>query len=232
VSAVQAYSARIAALQTLYNGAVWMLEGSVLAHAYVEHMLLPQVLGLFVGGIPRVSGMTLHYDAGKREWYVSTEGSNFLMLYAQETGLAIDRRRCYTTNVMELMVCLGLEAVCGVFANGDMARSLGIANASCKLLVDHLSSRGTWRGVNRTSITVGAAVLASVTIEDPVDRRGAETAPRRPEAHPARVLRRDAGQPQRQFGQRADRRTDNVRDERHVGDSEHGRPDVRAGALN
>ena len=50
----------------------------------------------------------------------------------------------------------------------DLARSLGVNNASCKLLVDHLSSRGVWRGVNRTSIIVGAAVLASVTVEDPI----------------------------------------------------------------
>jgi hypothetical protein len=50
----------------------------------------------------------------------------------------------------------------------DLARSLGVNNASCKLLVDQLSSRGVWRGVNRTSIIVGAAVLASVTVEDPI----------------------------------------------------------------
>ena len=31
-----------------------------------------------------------------------------------------------------------------------------------------MASRGVWRGVNRTSIIVGAAVLASVTVEDPI----------------------------------------------------------------
>ena len=51
---------------------------------------------------------------------------------------------------------------------GDLSRSLGVNNASCKLLVDQLASRGVWRGVNRTSIIVGAAVLASVTVEDPI----------------------------------------------------------------
>lgn len=56
------------------------------------------------------------------------------------------------------------EAVCAMFSpggllrgrppqlNGDLARSLGVNNASCKLLVDHLSSRGSWRGVNRTRL--------------------------------------------------------------------------------
>jgi hypothetical protein len=39
-----------------------------------------------------------------------------------------------------------------------------VACGGCKLLVDHLSSRGVWRGVNRTSILVHNAVLASITI--------------------------------------------------------------------
>ena len=134
----------------------------------MHHLLLPQVLAVPVGGIPRVTSMSLHHEAGPNEWYVCTEGSNFLGLYTAWNGLAIDRRRCFTTNVMEILACLGLEAVCSVFSNGDLARSLGVNNASCKLLVDHLSSRGTWRGVNRTSIIVGAAVLASVTVEDPI----------------------------------------------------------------
>ena len=69
---------------------------------------------------------------------------------------------------MEILACLGLEAVCAMFSNGDLSQSLGVNNASCKLLVDQLSSRGVWRGVNRTSIIVGAAVLASVTVEDPI----------------------------------------------------------------
>lgn len=33
---------------------------------------------------------------------------------------------------------------------------------------DHLASRGNWRGVNRTSILVPNAVLASATVEDPI----------------------------------------------------------------
>lgn len=35
-------------------------------------------------------------------------------------------------------------------------------------MVDHLASRGHWRGVNRTSILNPTAVLASATIEDPI----------------------------------------------------------------
>lgn len=43
--------------------------------------------------------------------------------------------------------------------------------ASCKLLVDHLASRGCWRGVNRTAVTAlggATAVLAAATVEDPL----------------------------------------------------------------
>ena len=72
---------------------------------------------------------------------------------------------------MEMLGCLGLEAVCRLFSNGDLARSLGVNNASCKLLVDHLASRGAWRGVNRTAVTAlggASAVLAAATVEDPM----------------------------------------------------------------
>ena len=74
--------------------------------------------------------MILHCDNARNEWYISTEGSNFLALYMIQNGLCIDCRRCFTTNIMEILACLGLEAVCGIFSNGDLARSLGVNNAS------------------------------------------------------------------------------------------------------
>ena len=96
-------------------------------------------------------------------------GFNFLSLLTTRNGLAVDRRRCLTTNTVELLSVLGLEAVSNLFGNGTLASSLGVNNASVRLLVDHLASRGDWRGVNRTSIIVPHAVLASATIEDPID---------------------------------------------------------------
>ena len=168
VRSLPAHSSRNETLGWLYNAAVWHLKGPSLARSYLSHWLLPQLLSTPLGGIPRITGITLHWDSAADEWYVSTEGSNFLALYAARNGLAIDRSRCFTTNVLEILSALGLEAVCAVFSNGDLARSLGVNNASCKLLVDHLSSRGAWRGVNRTSIIVNSAVLASITVEDPI----------------------------------------------------------------
>jgi hypothetical protein len=181
VTGVPAYSSRIAVVQQLYNDAVWTLQGSQLAGAYVEHLLLPQVMALPIGGIPRVTGMTLHYDAARNEWYVSTEGSNFLLLYTQETGLAINRRRCYTTNVMELIACLGLEAVCGVYANGDMARSLGIANSVSI-------------GVNQNVRTFRASVYVPIHTNGNTDRERQLQAPRGPSVQSGDVAGRQSHQ--------------------------------------
>jgi hypothetical protein len=202
-------SSRDEMLDWLYTAVVWHLRGPYVAHAWprrrrasapprrhMEHLLLPQMIGSPVGGIPRLTGMTLHHDVARREWYLCTDGSNFVGLYTQWNGLAIDRRRCFTTNQASFCFpsnrCLPPTssrsthawasrpcAPCSrtaiwpvhwghAFAYGGAKAWLRVNNASCKLLVDHLSSRGTWRGVNRTSIIVSAAVLASVTVEDPI----------------------------------------------------------------
>ena len=36
------------------------------------------------------------------------EGSNFLALHTTYNGLCLDKARCFTTNVMEILGCLGL----------------------------------------------------------------------------------------------------------------------------
>jgi hypothetical protein len=105
-------------MQCLYNNVLWHLNGDVMAMAYIQHMFVPQMLATPIGGIPNITGMTLHFDSATTEWYVSSEGSNFLALYTAPTGLCIDRRRCFTTNVLEILSCLGLEAVCAMFTNG------------------------------------------------------------------------------------------------------------------
>jgi hypothetical protein len=168
---VQEYSAQTARndeLQKYYNAVVWYLKPRGVSLAYLRHLLTPQMLSTPTGGIPRVQQMALHHDAARAEFYLSTEGSNFLGLLTTRNGLAIDRRRCLTTNTVELLSVLGLEALCELFGNGSLSSSLGVNNASVRLVVDHLASRGNWRGVNRTSILVPHAVIASATIEDPI----------------------------------------------------------------
>ena len=84
---------------------------------------------------------TLRSESTGDEWYISTEGSNLATLY-MEPGLALQRDRCLTTSIPEMLAAFGLEAVCWIFSNGSLAESLGVNNASCRLLVDHMASRG------------------------------------------------------------------------------------------
>ena len=287
-----AQSSRNETLQWLFTSAVWHLKGPSMARAYLELMVLPQIMTSPVGGIPRPGDRRTtrahgflpaghRHDAALRRrtagvlpvhgprrakptgWFRSpgTEGSNFVALYTMRNGLAIDRRRCFTTNMSpgrrsrhrferfgrlggtEILSTLGLEAVCAMFTNGDppmssahrpcgsprsgpvpggeqrqlpvVVRAIAGGRWSAKP-VDHLSSRGAWRGVNRTSIIVGAAVLASVTVEDPIARRRASDilvglARPRCQAHPSRRVQWRAGQSRGKLRQCSNGRADCLR---------------------
>lgn len=93
-----------------------------MAEAYIRHLMLPQVLYTQISGIAGVSTMIIHDERvhGERQFYASTEGSNFRALYVRQTPFipipSINRKRCMTTNILEVHTCLGLEAVCWLFS--------------------------------------------------------------------------------------------------------------------
>jgi hypothetical protein len=111
IQQLPAHSSRNETIAWLYNAVVWYLKPHRLLAAYLRHLLLPRLLQTPVCGIPGVSHMTLHYDGERREHYVSTEGSNFTALFMLNNGLAVDRRRCLTTNILEIHAVLPLFCV-------------------------------------------------------------------------------------------------------------------------
>jgi hypothetical protein len=153
---LQAHTSRCETLQWLMTAIVWHIAGVHMARAYVQNVMIPTLMQTPICGLSHITQMTVHYEAAHDEWYVSTEGSNLLEMCMPRAGtfhkLHLCRSRCLTTNIPEIIACFGLEAVCWMFSNGSLASSLGVSNASCRLLVDHMASRGLWRGVNRTSI--------------------------------------------------------------------------------
>lgn len=164
-------------IQRLMNAAVWAIAGPIFARSYIENLLIAHVERLPICGLDGIRNIIVHRDAATSEWYISTEGSNMEQLFSPGNrpstsaaplwDLAIDRSRCMSTDIVEMQTCFGLEAVCWMFANGSLAQSLGVHPASCKLLVDHMASRGNWRGINRTSILTPGDVLNNITVEDP-----------------------------------------------------------------
>ena len=121
VRRLTAHSSRNETLHALFSAALWYLARPAAAHSFVEHLLAPQVAAMPVNGIPGVTGMVVHREPGPDGvWYVSTEGSNFAGLYLRphpwSPALHINRRRCRTTNVLETLATLGLEAVCWMFS--------------------------------------------------------------------------------------------------------------------
>jgi hypothetical protein len=174
VQQLPAHSSRNETLSWLYTSVMWHLLGSEMVHNYIGHLLMPQLVNTHISGIHGISQVIVHRDGSTGEWYMSTSGSNFSALYALpgpgQKRLYIHRGRCQSTNIQEVHACLGLEAVCWLFSNGTLARSLGVNGAACRLLVDHMASRGLWRGVNRTSILSGSGTLNNITVEDPTHR--------------------------------------------------------------
>jgi hypothetical protein len=67
-----AHSSRNETLHWLFTATIWYMKGPLVARAYIEHLLIPQVFACAISGIPRVTGMTLHLDEGSGEWYIST----------------------------------------------------------------------------------------------------------------------------------------------------------------
>ena len=67
-----AHSSRNETLQWLFTATIWYMKGTLVAQAYIEHLLIPQVFACPIGGIPRITGMTVHLDEGSKEWYIST----------------------------------------------------------------------------------------------------------------------------------------------------------------
>lgn len=56
----------------MFNGAVWFQREAFMRAHYLGLLYLPQLLSLPVGGVSRVSRMTLHWDSRDNEFYLCT----------------------------------------------------------------------------------------------------------------------------------------------------------------
>lgn len=166
---IQPRNARQENLEVLYNAIVWYVCRGQMSDLYLKLYLrrkLSQIQIMGVTGVHHVE-MCLEGD----EWFLQCKGGKLddIMTgaFLCEPVLPIDRNRCTTTDHTEIHRLFGIEAVVGLFQNGTLAQSLGVCEASCNLLVDHIAHRGTWRGISRTSITHPGRTMDNTTIEDP-----------------------------------------------------------------
>lgn len=103
-------------LQGLFNAAVWCCTAPLFTPAYIRNSLIPELVSLHICGLEGIREVIVHRDDTNDEWYVSTEGSNLKSLYAQYSTIMIDRRRCMSTDIVEMQECFGLEAICWMFS--------------------------------------------------------------------------------------------------------------------
>lgn len=67
---------RTSQIQQLFNVAVWSIAGSGFTHAYIQNLLVPDLLHLKICGLEGIRELIIHYDGRGDEWYISTEGSH------------------------------------------------------------------------------------------------------------------------------------------------------------
>lgn len=80
---------RTSQIQQLFNAAVWSIAGSGFTNAYIQNLLVPDLLHLKICGLEGIREVIIHYDGRGDEWYVSTEGSH------RDVAIAIFRSSTY-----------------------------------------------------------------------------------------------------------------------------------------
>ena len=165
---VSAKTTRQDNIRVMYTAILWHIAWSEMAEVFLSHYLRLSMLSTTIAGIPGVEDATILKD--RQEWCLQLQGSatlDFIVLSAYSKAIPLDVVRCTTSNHPEICRLLGIEAIVTLFQSGTMAQALGVCQASCNLIVDKISNRGYWMGVNRTTITASGGAIDNTTIEDP-----------------------------------------------------------------
>ena len=163
---VSATSTRQELIKNVMNEAVYHTCNKSLVVNFLKYQIKPRLLNTTLQGISGISAAYMNFNADTSEWALCTEGSAFQCLINSASPY-IDIYRCLTTSIPCILATIGIEAVYALFTNGQLAESLGVSNHCCKLLASHISQRGFFRGINRSSIIAHNSVLNSISVEDP-----------------------------------------------------------------
>jgi hypothetical protein len=165
---VPAASGRTESIAGVFNETVYHTCGNLLAQPYMQYRVGARLLTLNLCGLPGVRNAVASYNSSTQEWVVLTEGSAFREFVHQARYYPqLDVHNSTTTSIPEIVDLLGIEACYSLFTSGSLASSLGVNNHCCKMLSSHISQRGLFRGVNRSSILHHDGPIDAITVEDP-----------------------------------------------------------------
>lgn len=137
---------------------------------YMEDVVIPNLEKLLVCGISGISNMfftSRKDEAGKEEWFIETEGSNFSDILAHPL---VDKKQTFTNNMREIFQVLGIEAARQYMIEEITASMSGINPCHSKLLVDKMTYNGTIVSISRYAMrSEGSGALSKASFEEPFD---------------------------------------------------------------
>ena len=163
VRPITAASGRLETAGAIFNETIFLLFSEYMVRPYLQFQILTKLVFLSLGGIRGIQ--SVHVDQSVVTAQCG-DGACFKAVLSGAVPGVCMQKTC-TTSVPDFGDVLGLEAVCALFSNGRLAESLGVSNHSCKFLTDYISSRGVFKGINRSTIVGTNSTLNSITVEDP-----------------------------------------------------------------
>lgn len=132
---------------------------------YLEEKVLPALLQFTVCGIEGIN--TIFYSVENGEWFLETEGCNFLKLLGHAL---VDFTRTVSNNVWDIYNQLGIEAA-RYFLINEFQQTLGDVNTChISLLVDKQTFTGSIRPISRYTLKKdNCGVMSKASFEESVD---------------------------------------------------------------
>ena len=133
---------------------------------YIEDVVIPNLKTIHLFGIEGISN--IFYCSEKTNiWHIETEGSNFQDILARDD---VDMPNVMTTDMWEIYLTLGIEAVRQYLIEELTVIMAGINPCHSKLLVDKMTHNGTIASISRYAMRgEGSGALSKASFEETLD---------------------------------------------------------------
>ena len=148
VRPITAASGRLETAGAIFKETIFLLFSDHMVRLYLRFQISTKLVSLSPGGIGGI--LSVMVDKSVVTAQCGDEMCFKAVLRGAVEGVC-PQKKC-TTSVPEFGDVLGLEAVCALFSNGRLAKSLAVSNHSGKFLTDYISSRGVFKAIYRSTI--------------------------------------------------------------------------------
>ena len=134
---------------------------------YLEECVIPNLEKLVFFGIPGIQNIYYTRDGKTDEWYIETDGSNFIELLGNPI---VDMTRLHSNNVWDIYQTLGIEAAKRFLVMEFESLMEGINLCHVRLLVEKMTFTGNISSISRYTLRRdGCGVLSKASFEESTD---------------------------------------------------------------